>query len=221
MLRVLPSKTRNLAIQLVLQQCCKITCTFFVAHFTEALMMLMLSFNYKFIVLAVAPEEIKVQGQDATLIFEKALRDGYVRVYHSRIFLIGQDRAGKTSLKKALLGLPFDPREESTEGIDPSKCEIDVDRVQNWHFSSENSILLPSSVSEYLAEERYLSVLRRAEEAAALEKKETLREDQVGKAMKLLSVVERLQDLLLKLVPKRPQSLDAEDNVSQVCTFIS
>ena len=30
-------KTRNIAIQLVLQQCCKTSCTFFVSRFTEAL----------------------------------------------------------------------------------------------------------------------------------------------------------------------------------------
>ena len=48
--------------------------------------------------------------------------------------LVGQDRAGKTSLKKSFLGLPFDPGERSTDGIeiDPSKFEIDVDQVKNW-----------------------------------------------------------------------------------------
>ena len=55
--------------------------------------------------------------------------------------LIGQDRAGKTSLKKSLLGLPFDSKEQSTEGIevDPSKCEIDVDQAaRNWQSIGEN-----------------------------------------------------------------------------------
>ena len=69
------------------------------------------------------------------------MKDGYVTVYRSRILLIGQDRAGKTSLKKSLLGLPFDSKERSTEGIevDPSKCEIDVDRAaSNWKFVGEN-----------------------------------------------------------------------------------
>ena len=48
--------------------------------------------------------------------------------------LIGQDRAGKTRLKKSFLGLPFDPEEESTDGIevDPSKFEVDTDLVKNW-----------------------------------------------------------------------------------------
>lgn len=50
--------------------------------------------------------------------------------------LIGQNRAGKTSLKKSLLGLKFDPGEQSTEGIevDPSRFELDVDRVMNWQL---------------------------------------------------------------------------------------
>ena len=68
------------------------------------------------------------------------MKDGYVTVYRSRILLIGQDRAGKTSLKKSLLGLPFDPEEQSTEGIevDPSKCEINVDQAaRNWQSIGE------------------------------------------------------------------------------------
>jgi len=50
------------------------------------------------------------------------------------VFLIGQDRAGKTSLKKSLIGLPFNPKEKSTEGIevDPSKFRLDVDAAKNW-----------------------------------------------------------------------------------------
>ena len=48
--------------------------------------------------------------------------------------LIGQDRAGKTSLKKSLIGLPFDPKENSTEGIevDPSIFQVYTDEVKNW-----------------------------------------------------------------------------------------
>ena len=60
-------------------------------------------------------------------------------MYRARIMLIGQDRAGKTSLKKSFLGLPFDPDEDSTEGIevDPSKFEVYVDQVKNWKRTDE------------------------------------------------------------------------------------
>ena len=48
--------------------------------------------------------------------------------------LIGQDRAGKTSLKKSLIGLPFNRNENSTEGIevDPSIFQVRADQVKNW-----------------------------------------------------------------------------------------
>ena len=100
-------------------------------------------------IVAEVPKEILFKGQRAMRMYQKALRDGFVNVYRGRIFLIGQDRAGKTSLKKSLLGVPFDPEEESTEGIDPSRCDIDVNRVQNWHVDSKNTIL--SDVSEQIS----------------------------------------------------------------------
>ena len=80
------------------------------------------------------PREIKAQGPEAKLAYENALKTGKVKVYRARIMLIGQDRAGKTSLKKSFLGLQFDPEEDSTDGIevDPSKFEVDIDQVKNW-----------------------------------------------------------------------------------------
>ena len=84
-----------------------------------------------------------MQGQRAQLAYERALKDGSLNVYRGRIFLIGQDRAGKTSLKKSLIGLPFDTHEQSTEGIqvDPSAFEVDVDQVtcKNWQTIDQNS----------------------------------------------------------------------------------
>ena len=80
------------------------------------------------------PLEIKARGPRAERAFQKAMLNGKVKVYRGRIMLLGQDRAGKTSLKKSLLGMPFDPQEESTVGVEvnPSKCEVEVDQVKNW-----------------------------------------------------------------------------------------
>ena len=80
------------------------------------------------------PPEIRARGPEAELAFQKALQNGKVKVYRGRIMLLGQDRAGKTSLKKSLLGMPFNPQEESTVGVevDPSKCQVDVDQIKNW-----------------------------------------------------------------------------------------
>ena len=86
------------------------------------------------------PIEIKAPGQKAMLAYENALKTEKVKVYRTRIILVGQDRAGKTSLKKSFLGLPFDPEQESTNGIehDLSKFEIDVDTVKNWKRTDED-----------------------------------------------------------------------------------
>ena len=80
------------------------------------------------------PPEIRGRGPRAERAFQKAMKSGKVKVYRGRIMLLGQERAGKTSLKKSLLGLPFDPNQESTVGVEvnPSKCEVDVDKVKNW-----------------------------------------------------------------------------------------
>ena len=72
--------------------------------------------------------------------FKEAIEKGSVPVYRGRVMLLGQDRAGKTSLKKSLLGIPFDPDEESTVGIkvDPTKCEVEIDQVKNWRIEQKN-----------------------------------------------------------------------------------
>ncbi|XP_015747880.1 PREDICTED: uncharacterized protein LOC107327650 isoform X2 [Acropora digitifera] len=91
-------------------------------------------FNYDSLDGSFVPAEIRGRGPRAERAFQKAMRSGKVKVYRGRIMLLGQDRAGKTSLKKSLLGLPFDPNQESTIGVevDPSKCDVEVDRVKNW-----------------------------------------------------------------------------------------
>ena len=85
------------------------------------------------------PAEIRVRGPRAERAFQRAMQSGKVNVYRGRIMFLGQDRAGKTSLKKSLLGLPFDPKQESTVGVevDPSKCEVDLDQVKNWMPSEQ------------------------------------------------------------------------------------
>ena len=96
---------------------------------------------------SIVPQEIQAQGHRAEAAFRKAMEEGSVEVYRGRIMLIGQDRAGKTSLKKFLLGIPFDPEEESTVGIkvDPSKFEVEIDQVKNWQFTDHKNL----DLSEY------------------------------------------------------------------------
>lgn len=148
----------------------QLSCFSVVFHNSERLV------RFSFSVLA--PAEIRARGQEAKLLYEKALREGFVNVYRGRVLLIGQDRAGKTSLKKSLLGLPFDPREESTDGIviDPSKFEIEVDHIKLWKTSHENDTVfsdMAEDISRILAEERYLSVLSTMDSGGQLSREES------------------------------------------------
>ena len=44
--------------------------------------------------------------------------EGKAKVKRLSIILIGQERAGKTSLKRSLKGQPFNANQESTQGIE-------------------------------------------------------------------------------------------------------
>ena len=94
------------------------------------------------LILVHVPQEIQAQGPRAEAAYQKALRDGSVQVYRGRIMLLGQERAGKTNLKKFLLGIPFDPDEESTVGVtvDPSTCKVEIDQVKNWQCTEQKKL---------------------------------------------------------------------------------
>ena len=71
-----------------------------------------------FVIFAVTPPEINLRGPRALEAYNRALTEGRTRARRIPIMLVGQDRSGKTSLKKSLQGLRFNPDEDSTVGID-------------------------------------------------------------------------------------------------------
>ena len=109
---------------------------------------------------SLAPLEIEARGEKAQLAYQSALKDGAVNVYRGRVLLIGQDRAGKTSLKKSLIGLPFNSKEKSTDGIevDPSKFRLNFDEVRNWQPIDEKKQRLlgcSKDVAQVVVEKMY------------------------------------------------------------------
>ena len=76
-----------------------------------------------------APPEILARGPLALRAYNSALSEGKTCVKRVPIMLIGQDRSGKTSLKKSLRGLVFNPDEDSTVGIDvdPSHFKVSTE----------------------------------------------------------------------------------------------
>ena len=80
------------------------------------------------------PVEILRRGPDALRAYRKALEHGKTHDRRVPVMIVGQDRSGKTSLKKSLKGDKFDPDEDSTDGIevDPTvfRATTDVWRVK-------------------------------------------------------------------------------------------
>ena len=95
--------------------------------------------------------ESVANSDEAALASEKAIEENTVRVYRGRIMLVGQDRAGKTSLKKRLLGLPFDDFEPSTVGIEVASAVVNMsDLTDNWE-PAESGKSVESQIKRQMA----------------------------------------------------------------------
>ena len=72
------------------------------------------------------PFEILARGPEALRAYQKALKDGKTYDRRVPVMIVGQNRSGKTSLKKSLKGELFNPDEDSTVGIevDASLCQV-------------------------------------------------------------------------------------------------
>ena len=83
------------------------------------------------------PAEINLRGPRALEAYNKALTEGKTRLKRIPIMLIGQDRSGKTSLKKSLQGLRFNPKEHSTVGIDVGPSHFKV-TTEIWNAGKKD-----------------------------------------------------------------------------------
>ena len=86
-------------------------------------------FFFKFFFTSVALD-ILARGPFALEAYEEALLLGKTSVRRVPLMLIGQSGAGKTSTKKSLKGICFDPNEDRTDGIDvdPSYFKVSSEK---------------------------------------------------------------------------------------------
>ena len=90
------------------------------------------SFTDYILLVFVAPPEILARGKLALEAYNNALAEGNAFVKRVPLMLIGQDRSGKTSLKKSLKGIVFDPDEDSTRGIDVDQYRLFKVTTEIW-----------------------------------------------------------------------------------------
>ena len=88
------------------------------------------------------PPEILARGSLALRAYNNALSEGKTFVKRLPIMLIGQDRSGKTSLKKSLRGLVFNKDEDSTVGIDvdPSHFKVSTEVWKAGKTDQQSSV---------------------------------------------------------------------------------
>ena len=63
--------------------------------------------------------------------YYQALKDGKAENNRIPIIIVGSDRVGKSSLRKHLLGLPFDIEEQSTNGIEVDVVELTAENAKD------------------------------------------------------------------------------------------
>ncbi|XP_022787935.1 uncharacterized protein LOC111327889 isoform X1 [Stylophora pistillata] len=134
------------------------------------------------------PHEIRARGIEAQLAYNIALLEGKVKVCRARLLIIGQDRAGKTSLKNSLMGLPFNPNEPSTEGLEvnSSKLEVNVEQLVEWkavseeHKDVEQASLQKRCIARLVASQMLEKKETKASQTLPPEEKEMLDEKDVA-----------------------------------------
>ena len=109
--------------------------------------------------------EIYARGPEAVEAYNKALTGGKACIKRIPVMLIGQERTGKTSLKKSLKGENFNEKEESTVGIETDSLYFKVSKEiwksgkvkEEVEFESEDQfehIATAKVISESLREQR-------------------------------------------------------------------
>ena len=87
------------------------------------------NYNYTTRFLVIPPEIIK-KGKVAVEIYRKALHKGKQKIPRCNLLILGEERTGKTSLYRLLVGKGFNPNQDSTKGIDNTVVEtVDVRHV--------------------------------------------------------------------------------------------
>ena len=91
---------------------------------------------FSVIFLPSVPLDILTRGPLALKAYKEALARGETSVRRVPVMLIGQGGAGKTSTKKSLKGICFDPNEDTTDGIDVDPSYFKVS-TETWRTGEQ------------------------------------------------------------------------------------
>ena len=97
--------------------------------------------------------DIQARGPAAVEAYNKALLNGKAFIKRVPVMIIGQDRTGKTSLKKSLKGEKFNPKEQSTEGIetDPEYFKVSTEIWRTGDSDKESEPFSEAYLEHHIA----------------------------------------------------------------------
>ena len=95
------------------------------------------------------PQEIRARGPQALEAYNNALAEGQACVKRVPLMIVGQDRSGKTSVKKSLKGICFNPDEDSTRGIEVDRYDFKL-TTEIWKTGEKDEEAnIDTSVTSY------------------------------------------------------------------------
>ena len=101
------------------------------------------------IVPCAVPQEIRARGPQALEAYNNALAEGQACVKRVPLMIVGQDRSGKTSVKKSLKGICFNPDEDSTRGIEVDRYDFKL-TTEIWKTGEKDEEAnIDTSVTSY------------------------------------------------------------------------
>lgn len=102
------------------------------------------------------PPEIVNQGKEAVVNYFKSLEDAHKNLNEVKVILVGEGKAGKTSLLKRIKGDPFDKNESQTHGVNIEDWTFEKYGIHFWDFGGQE---IMHATHQFFLSERAIYVL--------------------------------------------------------------
>ena len=138
--------------------------------------------------------------------YSQALQEGEVKNNRIPIMLVGQDRGGKTSLMRRLLGLPFNKHQPSTTGIDVNVIELTEQNAEDPWKKRE--------VKKFMTSESEAKAVFYKKTAEYLDRRVQMNlEGDAPEPMKPLPVKPLLREEISKIISQRSTEHDQNEDL--------
>ena len=149
--------------------------------------------GYSYNITLVIPPEITKKGKAAVEIYKRALRKGKQKIPRCNLLILGEERTGKTSLYRLLVGQGFNPDQDSTRGIDNTVVEtVDVRHVASDTWEEKTMDDQKRQSKSLFA----VGVVKEVKKEVQFVKKEDSMENFLCSSKKLMDAIQNIERIL-------------------------